>query len=59
MFAFTYLVTGQDSVNNERVLIFSEDRHAAEIKLQELKARKLLTKWVLRETQLLSPIPRS
>jgi hypothetical protein len=59
MFAFTYLVTGQDSVNNERVLIFSEDRHAAEKKLQELKARQLLTKWVLRETQLLSSTPRS
>jgi hypothetical protein len=59
MFAFTYLVTGQDSVNNERVLIFSEDRHAAEKKLQELKARKLLTNWVLRETQLLSSTPRS
>jgi hypothetical protein len=50
MFAFTYLVTGQDSSNKEQVLIFSEDRHAAEIKLQELKARKLLTKWELKET---------
>ena len=59
MFAFTYLVTGQDSVNNERVLIFSEDRYAAEKKLQDLKARQLLTKWELREMHPLSSIPRS
>lgn len=54
MFAFTYLVTGQDSSNKERVLVFSEDRHAAEKKLQQLKARQLLTNWELKETMQMS-----
>lgn len=54
MFAFTYLVTGQETSNKERVLIFSEDRHAAEKKLQALAARKLLTKWELKETMQMS-----
>jgi len=54
MFAFTYLVTGQDSSNKEQVLVFSEDRHAAEKKLQQLKARQLLTNWELKETMQMS-----
>ena len=54
MFAFTYLVTGQEASNKERVLVFSEDQYAAEKKLQDLKARKLLTNWELKETMQMS-----